>query len=249
MRMEGQAMNCCAKRCAAVTALLAGLLGFAATVTAADWSATSVWFLSGDDFELGERERTITRLEHADSWKYGDNYFFVDFTQSAESTTSYAEYEPRLSLGKISGRELRYGPVKDVLLTGAYNVGEDFRTYLYGMAADLELPGFAWFRFAAYGRDDDNLPGQSWQLTPAWLYPIQLGRLSFSFQGFVDYIGAEGPSARNLVVVPRLWWDVGALWGAPGHVQVGVEYFYWKNKFGVEGVDEEVLQPAIRLTF
>lgn len=223
--------------------------GSVGAASGADWNSTNVWLLQGNDFELGERERTIMRLEHADGWKYGDNYFFVDFTQSETNTTAYGEFEPRLSLGKISGRDLSYGPVKDVLLTGSYNVGEDFRAYLYGAAVDLNLPGFAWFKFAAYGRDDDNLPGQGWQITPAWLYPFNAGKLKFSFQGLIDYIGPEGPSVRNLVVVPRLWLDVGALWGAPGHLEVGVEYFYWKNKFGVKGVDEKVIEPAIKWTF
>ena len=31
--------------------------------------------------------------------------------------------------------------------------------------------------------------------------------------------------------------------------QVGFEYLYWKNKYGVEGVNESVFQPSIRWTF
>lgn len=110
---------------------------------AADWNATGVWLLHGNTFEpaLGARERTITRLERADGWKYGDNYFFADFVKSTGNTAAYAELEP------------------------------------------------------------------------------------------------------------RLWLDAGALWGAPGHLEVGVEYFWWQDKYGIEGVDEEVVEPAVKWTF
>lgn len=216
---------------------------------AADWNATGVWLLYGDTFELGDPERTTTRLEHADGWKYGDNYFFADFVKSTGNTTAYAEFEPRLSLGKITGRPMKLGPIKDVLLNGSVNFGEDFTAYLYGASVDLDVPGFAWFKLMAYGRDDENLPGRSWQVTPAWLLPFKLGPLQFGFQGFIDWIGAEGPAVRNLLIVPRLWIDAGALWGAPGHLEVGVEYFWWQDKYGIEGVDEEVVEPAVKWTF
>lgn len=233
----------------------AALLGAACSVWvqtagAADWSSTSVWLLHGDSFELGASERNLLRLEHADGWKYGDNYFFVDLIDSGNSDTSfYAEFAPRLSLGKISGRDLGFGPVKDVLLAGGVNAGEDFRAYLYGLGVDLNVPGFSYFQVNAYVRDDKALPGSSWQLTPVWLYPFRVGKLNFEFQGFIDFIGAEGASSSNYVAAPRLWLDLGALWGTPGHVQLGFEYLYWKNKYGVEGVNESVFQPSLRWTF
>lgn len=222
-----------------------------APVQAADWSNTSLWYLRGNDFQLGDRERSILRFEHADGWKYGDNYFFFDVVESGTTgTTMYGEFAPRFSLGKISGRDLSFGPVRDVLLTGAVNAGSnDFRAYLYGVAADLNLPGFSYAQVNTYVRDDQNLPGTTWQISPVWLYQFKLGKQNFSLQGFIDYAGAEGPAARNLLIVPRLWWDLGAVWGTPGHLEVGLEYLYWKNKYGVEGVTESVLQPSIRWTF
>lgn len=220
-------------------------------VTAADWNTTSLWYLHGRTFELGDRERNILRIEHADGWKYGDNYFFFDITDSdTAGTTIYGEVVPRFSIGKITGRSMAFGPVSDVLLTGAINVGSNnFRAYLYGGSVDLNVLGFTYFQLNAYLRDDQNQHGTTWQITPIWLYPFKLGSLNFNFQGFIDYAGKEGASARNLLAVPRLWLDVGALWDAPGHLEAGFEYLYWHNKFGVEGVNESVLQPTIRWTF
>lgn len=218
---------------------------------AADWSSNSLWYLHGNDFELGDRERGILRFEHADGWKYGDNYYFFDVVESDPAGTSlYGEFAPRFSLGKISGHDLAFGPVRDVLLTAAVNVGSnDFRTYLYGAGMDFSVPGFSYFQLNVYVRNDLKLPGTAWQVTPIWLYPFKLGSLQFALQGFIDYASAEGPAAPNFLAVPRLWLDLGALWGAAGRLEAGFEYFYWRNKFGIDGVTESVLQPSIKWTF
>jgi nucleoside-specific outer membrane channel protein Tsx len=219
---------------------------------AVDWSATSAWVLQGDRFELGSAERTILRIEHANHWAYGDNYLFVDLIRPPDDgsdTLYYAEFAPRFSLGKLTGHDLSWGPIQDILLAPAINSGDDFRAYLYGVGLNLQVPGFSYFQLNAYLRDDQNLPGTTWQLTPVWLYPFTVGGLNFNFQGFIDYAGAEGPAARNLLVVPRLWLDLGAMWGMPGKLEAGVEYLYWNNKYGVAGITESVVQPALRWTF
>jgi nucleoside-specific outer membrane channel protein Tsx len=140
--------------------------------------------------------------------------------------------------------------VQDVLLTGAINAGSNnFLAYLYGGSVDLKVPGFTYFQLNVYVRDDQNQPGKTWQITPVWLYPFSLGSLKFSLQGFIDYAGAEGAAERNLLAAPRLWLDLGALWGAPGRVEAGVEYLYWQNKYGAKGVNESVIQPTLKWTF
>lgn len=218
--------------------------------TAADWSNTSVWLLRGKTFELGPQERTILRVEHADAWAYGDNYFFFDMNQVDDTGTNiYGELSPRFSLGKISGHDFKWGPVKDVLISTSINAGNNFRAYLYGAAVDFDLPGFTYLQLNAYVRNDANQPGQTWQITPVWLIPFALGPAKMNFQGFIDFAGAEGATSSSIAAFPRLWLDVGEFWGAPGHVEVGVEYIYWKNKFGVEGITERVIEPMVRWTF
>lgn len=238
-----------------LTGLLIAVVLFVAggltSAQAADWNTTSLWYLHGNTFKLGDSERDILRVEHADGWKYGDNYFFFDLVDSSTGgTTLYGEIVPRFSLSKISGRKMAFGPVQDVLLTGAINAGSNnFRAYLYGASVDLGVPGFSYFQLNAYVRDDQNQHGSTWQITPVWLYQFSFGSLKFSLQGFIDYAGSEGSAARNLLAAPRLWLDLGALWGAPGHLEAGMEYLYWHNKFGVQGVTESVFQPSVRWTF
>jgi nucleoside-specific outer membrane channel protein Tsx len=223
-------------------------LACAPELRAETWSTTSAWVLSGRSFELGPPQRTIVRIEHAGGWTYGDNYIFFDINQAdADGTNVYGEVVPRLSIGKLLGRDLRAGIVRDVLLTGAINAGTDFRAYLYGLSADLGVPGFAYLQMNLYRRDDANQAGGTWQFTPIWMVPF--GNTGLRLQGFVDVAGTEGLSRRNLVAYTRLWLDVGQFWAAPGHIEAGLEYIYWNNKFGLEGVEERVLQPALRWTF
>lgn len=217
---------------------------------AADWNSTSAWLLSGEKFKLGPPQRSILRIEHADAWTYGDNYFFFDINEAdTPGTNVYGEVVPRLSLGKLSGRKLQWGPIRDLLLTGAINAGTNFRAYLYGGSADLAVPGFAYFQLNVYRRDDKALPGGTWQVTPVWMLPLPVPGTQLHLQGFVDIAGAEGYSERNLVAYTRLWLDLGHYWGAPGRLEAGAEYIYWNSKYGVGGVDERVLQPALRWTF
>lgn len=109
-------------------------------------------------------------------------FFFVDNiwfngVSGSDGHTYYGEFSPRLSLGKISGRDLSLGPVKDVLIAATYERGESSaegvpnQNYLLGPAVDLELPGFDRFALNLYYRKPDGSSGRAsgqWQLTPTW---------------------------------------------------------------------------------
>lgn len=225
---------------------------------AADWSSTNVQMLHGDGYELGDSEMSIMTVEHASGWKYGDNFFFLDVSNPfAKGTGYYAEFSPRLSLGNISGKKLAFGIVKDVLLAGTQEMGEDLRATLLGVGVALNLPKFAFADINLYYRESkrDWLTDQSdsgLQVTIDWLLPFTLGNQKFAFEGFADYAwgekGGSSPKADNLIAGPRLLIDAGNWFGAPGKVQVGIEYQIWHNKFGVKGVDEDVVQAMFKWT-
>ena len=48
-----------------------------------------------------------------------------------------------------------------------------------------------------------------------------------------------------LLAQPQLLLDLGNLWGAKDKLFAGVEYQYWHNKFGVDGVDESLPQVML----
>lgn len=227
------------------------VLGISAPIAhAAQWSSTNLQILQGEGYELGPRERTLLTFEHANGWAYGDNFFFFDVTEpSDDGTNIYGEWQPHLSLGWLTGREPGAGVVKDVLLAGQLNFGEGFRAYLVGVGLDLNLPGFSFFLVNIYARDENLRAGRSWQITPAWLFPFTLGRTRWQFGGFVDWYGSEGDGKSNVQAQPQLLLDMGTWFGPPDQLHVGIEYQYWHNKFGVDGVTESVPQAMLKWTF
>ncbi len=163
-------------------------------------------------------------------------------------TDLYAEFAPRLSLSRLTGRSIGFGPVKDFLVAGQVNHGQDFRAFLYGAGLDIAVPGFSFVQLNFYRRDVPALSGATWQVTGVWSLPVALGATRWTLAGFADWAGPEGGSRGNLLLVPQLRLDLGALWDWPGRLEAGVEYSYWRNKFGIDGVVESVVQPMVKWT-
>ena len=258
-------------------AALALALGAACALPAAHagsalFATTNIQYLHGTSyadfdpkggFSHNDKSNIIT-VEHFDIWKYGDNFLFVDITNpngqgDGFGTTGkangryYAEISPRLSLGKILGKDLSWGLIQDVLFTSTLEIPESpvKQTWLYGMAVDLKLPKFQFFQVNWYIRNNKASgidTGQ--QVTLAWAMPFKLGPVPMLFEGFLDYAWGEDPLQDNLLTAPRLLVDVGDLAGiGAGKLQAGVEYQIWRNKFGIDGMNENVPQAMVKWIF
>jgi nucleoside-specific outer membrane channel protein Tsx len=254
------------------------LLGLAGCLVAADswaglaqWSATNLQLLYGDNYQsiyfnndTGKLDsvddvRSVITVEHVNGWKYGDNFMFFDITnadRTTETATSYyGEISPRLSFGKMLGVDLNKGLVNDVLITTTAEIGEGLRNYLYGVAVDLNLPGFAFFQFNYYVRNEVEIfngPSENdtgYQITLAWLAPFSIGTTSWAFEGFIDYAYDVDPGADNIIAGPRLLLDVGEFFGEKGALQAGIEYQIWRNKFAIDDIDEDVVQAMVKFIF
>lgn len=214
---------------------------------AALWQETNFQYLWGGKFKLPEDgSRSTITLEHANAWKYGDNFAFFDISNPSDDGTSiYGELSPRLSIGKITGLNLSAPLVKDVLVAGTLEVGQGFHNYLYGVGLSLNLPKFNFADLNVYVRNSD-FQGTTYQVTPCWQLPFAVGKANFIFEGFTDIAGREGDSAFNIDAQPRLLLDLGRYWGTPGSLFVGTEFIYWKNKYGVKGVDEYAPQAMVK---
>lgn len=241
----------------ALTAALAAPL----PALAADWSDTEIHLLHGTRFNdngaFGGPKFTkdILTLNHASGYKYGRNFFFVDMiksdSQDGNAGEVYGEYYHNLSLGKTVGFDWSKNFVKDIGLTTGVNYGAknsafgaNPRILLVGPTFDLAVPGFAFFnvdvlayrdsgRFSGFG--GGSLCGgtkTTYQITPVWNLPFAIGSAKFSVEGFVDAIGSHGTCKSQVLTQPQLRWDVGNHMGKPGTVFLGIEYQYWKNKFG-----------------
>ena len=248
------------------------LIALAGTAHSADWSDTSISARYGSSFAEpydnnadGSRKdikKGILALTHISGYKYGTNFFNVDMLASDHNDPAggvdgssgarevYAVYRHMLDLGKVSGKELKFGPVRGVGATAGF----DFNTKNDGYASKkqmlvagptfmLDVPGFA--NLSALVFRESNAPAGTARyyykthgaLELDWGIPI--GSLPLSFNGYALYIGSKGQNEFGGSTAPEthvdmtLMVDAGVMMGLPKHTAlIGLEYEYWKNKFG-----------------
>lgn len=210
-----------------------------------------------------EISKGLVTFENAAGWKWGSSYAFVEVLRSYsaaddDATEVYGEWYPSASLRSLSGRGPGDGFVRDVSLTLALNAGTKSTgpqalAMLPGITADLAVPGFKFFTLGVYAYIDRSkfegeefgARGTSFQVTPSWSMPFRVGRASFVFDGFADYIGEHGELEYQFLAQPQLKIDASPLWGREGQVYIGVEWQVWQNKYGVRGLDESAPQALV----
>jgi len=217
---------------------------------ATDFSVTNLSLLHGKGFKFDDNAQYTVTLDHAQSWAYGDVFFFIDsFNPFTGDSNEYGEFHPRFSLSKITGRDFSNKLLHDVSIATEVEFGENHRAYLYGLGFYFKTNDFSFFNVNVYVRDDVRLGGKSWQITPYWQLPFSIGNTRWSFEGFADIAGNEDSSKHNVIFQPQLLMDIGHLVGKPGQLKAGFEYNYWHNKFGVDGVTQKVPQLMLKWTF
>jgi len=239
-----------------------GLTALSTTSARAEvlWQDNSLTLLRGTDYKVNysldsdDSERSVATFEHASGHSWGDVFVFSDYLASdAGSREWYTEVSPRLSLGKLGGNGLSFGPVKDVLLAGQLELGNmddpdrltatgpHFTNKLGGVGVDLAVPGFNYFQANVYHRNNDNVADNE-QLTLAWGMPFSVGGADFLYDGFMDWASASRDVHPSMNLTSQLKWDMGNYWwGQPKSLYTGIEYVHWDDKFGIKdgtfGVD------------
>ncbi len=223
-----------------------------------DWTSSNVQILYGSDFELGDNDRTTITVEHANGWKYGTNFFFVDTTSRSDiGIEVYAEVYSYLSLNKMTGLQFEFGAVKDISIVAGINISnkpenDNFKAYLAGISFDLSNVWFDFLQLDITAYKDDSVSGRyGMQFTPVWSLPFTLADVKFKFRGFTDFRTGNTNNSGNFHVLaqPQMLIDVGDLAGwKSDKVYIGTEYSYWYNKFGLKGVVESTVQGMV-ITF
>ncbi len=263
------------------TAILPALLLSVTGISqAATWSTNEVHLQYGEldaPFTAGaERDTFIITFQHASGWKYGDNFFFIDHLSSSESSDTggddgdefYGEWYSNFSLGAITGKSLKFGPVKDIGVIAGFNFAPEVDSlwYLPGIRLALELPGFAFANLdtTAYIHEGDGFirdEDEGYMVDFNWAYPFKIGGLSFSIEGHIEYINRDGQTLDIfedgsvlvdtqldswVLAQPQLRLDLGEqLYGTASELFVGIEYQYWKNKLGDGDTDESAIQALV----
>ena len=248
-------------------------LAGASAVHAADWSDTSIGYRTGnkyaEPFGSNDIRKNIFNLTHVSGYKYGTNFFNIDMLLSdskdpafAGSTSGahevYVVYRHTLDLEKVTGKAMKFGPVRGVGATLGfdYNTKTDAgynskkRMLVAGPTLMMDVPGFLnvsllalWESNAPYNTfSGTGVPRYTYDthamLNLAWGIP--LGKdTGFSFEGFANFIDSKGKNEFGGATKPetnidaQIMYDLSGVTGAkPGTFKLGLEYQYWKNKFG-----------------
>ncbi len=239
---------------------------------AADWSDTSIGYRYGTQFDEPFNGKAISKnifnLNHVSGYKYGSNFFNADmlFSDSTDpagkgstngAQEAYVVYRHTLDLGKVQGKDIKFGPVRGVGIT----TGFDFNTktdagynskkrmLVAGPTFMMDVPGF--LNVSVLGLWESNAPFNTFSgtSTPRYSYAphlmvglawgIPIGNLPLSFEGFANFIAAKGknefgaPTAAETNIDMQIMYDLsGAMGGSKNTFKVGLEYQYWMNKFG-----------------
>lgn len=159
---------------------------------------------------------------------------------------TYFELSPRLSFGKLSGKDLSFGPVQDVLLASTWEGGEEFNNYMLGLGFAFDIPGFRYANINFYKVNNEKTDDDA-MLTVTWGYPFALGNVDFLYDGFIDWSTAQDDHASEMNFTSQLKMNIGKYMGLKSPLYIGMEYAYWNNKFGIQDVDER--NPALLVKY
>lgn len=254
-------MSLLKKNLVLASCLAAGLFG-ATAAQAADWSDTSISARYGTSFAEPFNPKDITKgivnLSHVSGYKYGTNFFSADLLVSDSKDDSaqevYVVYRHTLDLGKVTGSDFKFGPVRGVGLTAGFDFNSKNdtgyaskkRMLVVGPTLFVDVPGF--LNVSLLLLNESNKPvglakrytyDTHAMLTAAWGIPIDGLPIPVAFEGFANVIAAKGKdefggdTAAETNFDGQIMADVSAIAGAPKNTwRVGFEYQYWKNKFG-----------------
>jgi len=225
------------------------------------WADNSVTVLHSADYldpfapaNDNKDEATVLTIEHASGHDWGDVFFFMDRISGKGDrenlSETYSELSPRFSLSNMTGMDLKAGPITDVLLattyemnsfveSGAFVESGEQDNFLYGVGLNWDLPGFAFFQTNVFYADNEYSKDDV-QLTVVYGVPFAVAGVDMMFDGYIDWSSAEADHASDFHFNPQLRADVGKFVGiTKSKLEVGIEYSYWSNKFGVNTDENE----------
>lgn len=172
---------------------------------------------------------------------------------------AYVVYRHTLDMAKLTGMNLSFGPIKTVNATigfdwnaktdAGYNSKK--RMLVAGPTFAINIPS-GFLNVGLYQLWESNAPFNTFSgtSTPRYHYDahpmlnlvwgIPLGKeTGLSFEGFANFITSKGKNefggdtAAETNIDAQIMYDISSMIGAKGKtLRVGLEYQYWKNKFG-----------------
>jgi nucleoside-specific outer membrane channel protein Tsx len=209
------------------------------------WSSASFSLLRGEQYRLGDSDRTIVTFEHVSGHDWGDTFLFIDRLESDDGTSeTYGEFNFRYGLHEWSEQT-----IKKLYFAVSAETGEGFTNYLYGLGLDWDIPGFTYFQTNLFLRNND-FAEQTEQLTVIFAMPagplLWDGFIDFASAGTNDF-GQRFTASTNFT--SQLKYDLAPTLGLSSPFYAGVEYVFWQNKFGIKGINERNVNLLLKWHF
>lgn len=204
------------------------------------WSDFSLTYLNGKNYQVGDDDRQVFTFEHAAGMTWGDSFFFVDRLESANGDkTTYTEWSPRLKL-----IDFDKAPVSNLYLASTFEVGDGFTNTLFGVGTDIPFDAFKFFKVNLYHKQFEN-SDNAYQTTISW--GVDIGPLYYD--GFLDHVFSQGNTNSQTNLTSQLKYDVAPHLLIKEKFFVGVEYVYWRDKFGIQDVNESNVNLLLKYHF
>lgn len=219
------------------------------------WRFSNIQLLHGNQYELRPSMRESITIEHGSSWQLGESYFFNNlFNRRDEGAELYAEFYPRVNWKAATNRPLP-DALDDISIVAGINIGnlprqDPFTAYLLGVGVKFNVPAMDYLKLDVMAFKVNAVDTTGIQISPIWGMTFSLGSHRFLFKGFVDWQSRKATSAKaTLLTQPQLLLDIGHYWQHSNQFYTGLEYSYWYNKVGKDGVIERVPQAMILIPF
>lgn len=169
----------------------------------------------------------------------------------------YIVYRHTLDLGAVTGSSFKYGPMRGLGLTAGFDANTKTdagynskkRMLVLGPTVMFDVPGF--LNVSLLLLKESNAPYNTFtntstprytykthpMLTASWAIPVSQS-IPLTFEGYANFIASKGDNEfggdtkAETNIDMQLMYDVSTLFGSKNKFKVGIEYQYWKNKFG-----------------
>jgi len=209
------------------------------------WMQFNLMRSQGAKIPFGAQDDTYAEMEFGGRSGIFDLYGYVDFFDLFQSNSDdrhggdnmFAKIAPRMSLDGLTGKDLSFGPVKELYIANVNNIGDKalFEHYI-GIGSDVEMPWFgkiglnAYARYVRenYGAANEN-QWDGYMVSTNWFKPFaNFTNGSFiAYQGYLDYkFGANDVSDDGLHSSTSMEWFNGIYWHSDRYaVGYGLKYF------------------------
>lgn len=192
----------------------------------------SLSYLYGDNYLVETtRQQTIT-FEYVLAVDWGDMFMFIDAKHFEQSESGlYGEFSPRINLYKFDSKHL----ISKITFATTFERGKNgVKSNLFGFGLDFNSNNFRYLTANLYQRNSPNQPGRGYQITSTWAYATDVAEIPILIDGYIDWTFSSDETSTNLHINPQLKLDMKQCLGGTHQWYLGIEYDYWKNKFGIK---------------